>query len=151
KQVKWINKAVEKAGDRKIVLFSHHPLFSNFKKPGKRLASALAELLELKRITAWYWGHEHHCIVYDRHPEFGLFARCLGNGGMPAKRKDIADYPVQRYVEEFLWRRIDADLTPSGLILDGPNTDIPESPDKYLPHSFATIELSGEQLHESIF
>ncbi|OAI54748.1 hypothetical protein AYO44_14265 [Planctomycetaceae bacterium SCGC AG-212-F19] len=151
KQMKWINKAVEKAGDRKIVLFSHHPLFSNFKKPGKRLASALAELLESKRITAWYWGHEHHCIVYDRHPEFGLFARCLGNGGMPAKRKDIADYPVERQVDGLLWRRITSDLTPSGLILDGSNSDIPESPDKYLPHSFATIELSGNRLRESIF
>jgi hypothetical protein len=150
KQVKWVDKVVDRAGGRKIVLFSHHPLFSNYKKPGKRLAAALSELLEARRITAWYWGHEHHCVVYDRHPEFGLFARCLGNGGMPAKRKDIADYPVERRVEEFLWRRIHSELTPPGLILDGPNVDIPEAPDKYLPHAFATIELTGDRLREAI-
>jgi hypothetical protein len=151
KQLKWLDKAIERAGDRKIVLFSHHPLFSNFKKPGKRHASALSKLLETKRITAWYWGHEHHCIVYDRHPEFGMFARCFGNGGMPALRKDIADHPVEREVESLLWRRMTSDLTPPGLILDGPNIDIPEAPDKYLPHSFATIELSGDRLREAIF
>jgi 3',5'-cyclic AMP phosphodiesterase CpdA len=151
KQLKWIHKAVKKAGDRKIALFSHHPLFSNFKKPGKRLAAALSELLEARCITAWYWGHEHHCVVYDRHPEYGFLARCLGNGGMPAARKDIGDCPVEREVEGLLWRRITSDLTPPGLILDGPNADIRESPDKYLPHSFATIELSGNHLRESIF
>jgi hypothetical protein len=151
KQLKWIHKAVKKAGDRKIVLFSHHPLFSNYKKPGKRLAAALAELLDARRITAWYWGHEHHCVVYDRHPEYGFLARCLGNGGMPAPRKDIADYPVKREVEGLLWRRITSDLTPPGLILDGPNVDIPEAPDKYLPHAYATIDLDGERLSESIY
>jgi hypothetical protein len=107
--------------------------------------------LESKRITAWYWGHEHHCIVYDRHPAYGLIARCLGNGGMPAKRSDIAEYPVERQVAGLQWRRIASDLTPSGLILDGPNEDIPGSPEKYLPHAFATIELAGDRLRESIF
>jgi hypothetical protein len=151
KQLKWIGKVVDQADDRKLVLFSHHPLFSNFKKQGKKLASKLHDLLESKRITAWYWGHEHHCVVYEPHPEFGLRTRCLGNGGMPAKRKDLKDYAVVREVEGMQWRRIEADLTPAGIILDGPNPDISESPNDYLPHAFGTIELNGRRLEERIF
>jgi len=46
-------------------------------------------LTQVKAITAWYWGHEHDCIIYDRHPETGMLGRCIGHGGIPAPRKSI--------------------------------------------------------------
>jgi hypothetical protein len=55
-------------------------------------------------------------------------ARCLANVAMPAARKVVADYPVDREVEGISGRRTSSDLTPSGLIVDGRDSDVPESP-----------------------
>jgi hypothetical protein len=150
-QVKWIRKIIDAAGDRKVILFSHHPLFSNFKKEqGVQLAKHLAEYLEAKRITAWYWGHEHHCVLYDRHPAYNLITRCLGHGGMPYKRKDLKDLPVEREVGGFQWRRMSGELTPDCLFIDGPNQYLPEKQEKYGPHGYMTLEFDDADLTEKI-
>ena len=149
-QVQWIERIFSSSGDRKVILFSHHPLFSNFKNPGVQLAAKLHSLLRSRRIAAWYWAHEHHCVIYEPHPLYGFKARCIGNGGMPAKRKKLADFPVDREIDECFWLRIEADLTPSCLILDGPNPYIPEKPNKYLPHGYATLQFDGDRLLEVI-
>ena len=78
---------MQKAGPRKVILFSHHQPFSRLDKQGPNLQTALADLFQKKAITAWYWGHEHDCIIYDRTREFGLLGRCIGHGGIPAPRK----------------------------------------------------------------
>jgi hypothetical protein len=49
---------VQKAGPRKLILFSHHQPFSRLDKQGPSLQTALADLFQKKGITAWYWGHE---------------------------------------------------------------------------------------------
>jgi hypothetical protein len=67
-------------------------------------------------------------------------ARCLGNGGMPAARKVVADYPVDREIECFSWRRITSDLMPSGLILDDPT---PTSPNRRTDTCHAPSWRSG--------
>jgi len=58
-QVSWLKTTVQNAGQRKVVLFSHHQPFSRLDQQGPKLQSALADLLQGKAITAWYWGHEH--------------------------------------------------------------------------------------------
>ena len=73
-QAAWLNAVVGNAGMRKIVMFSHHQLFSSIGSQGPNLATALARLLSRRAITAWYWGHEHECIIYDRHASSGLHA-----------------------------------------------------------------------------
>src|SRR5262249_53598579 len=92
KQLAWFRDIVSAAGDRRLLLFSHHPLFSNFKDPGEKLSTKLHDVLQSRRVAAWYWGHEHHCIVYDRHAAYGLLGRCLGHGGMPYRRDKVADW-----------------------------------------------------------
>ena len=67
-QAAWLNGVVAAAGDRKVVLFSHHQPFSRLNKQGPDLQAAMADLLCRRAITAWYWGHEHDCVVYDPHP-----------------------------------------------------------------------------------
>ena len=54
-----------------MILFSHHQPFSRLDKQGPNLQNTLADLFQKKAITAWYWGHEHNCIIYDKHPTFG--------------------------------------------------------------------------------
>jgi hypothetical protein len=151
KQVKWIGKIMEQSGDRRVILFSHHPLFSNFKDQGVKLEAKLHPYLESGRIAAWYWAHEHHCAIYEPHHVYGLRARCIGNGGMPAKRKGFLELPVERQIGDLAWRRMTTDITPSCLLLDGPNSEIPVESDKYLPHGYATLELNGARLTETIF
>ena len=38
-QVEWLKQIVAKAGDNKIILFSHHQLYSHFEKQGSKLWS----------------------------------------------------------------------------------------------------------------
>ena len=38
-QVEWLKQIIAKAGDNKIVLFSHHQLYSHFEKQGSKLWS----------------------------------------------------------------------------------------------------------------
>jgi predicted phosphodiesterase len=151
KQRRWLEEIVDRAGGRKLILFSHHPLFSNFKKPGRKLEKRLGKLLESRRITAWYWGHEHHAVIYQAHPEYGLLARCLGNGGMPANRKDLAGFPVVRTEGKFSWRHSTTDKTPPGDYLDGPNEFIKADPDGYGPHGYMTLDFDDASLIEKVF
>lgn len=70
------------ADSRRLVLLSHHQLFSAYDDPGPYLRNRLADLLDRGRIKAWFWGHEHKAVAYA--PFDGLeFGRCLGNGGVP--------------------------------------------------------------------
>jgi hypothetical protein len=152
-QVAWLNAVVRQAGSRRVVLFSHQQLFSRLSDQGPKLQRALRHLLESRAISAWYWGHEHQCLVYDPHPRYGLVARCLGNGGIPEAREQIVkDAPVHARAGAVCWKRLSATAdSPACVALDGPNPDIPETPEKFVPHGFMTLELDGPILRERVF
>src|SRR5262245_30756466 len=122
-QVAWLKSVVRKAGKRKLILFSHHQPFSRLDKQGPKLQFAVSDLLHSKAITAWYWGHEHECVVYDKHLEFGLLGRCIGHGGIPSPRKaEVMNANVDRGLNGITWKRLAAsNEAPSCLVLDGPN------------------------------
>ncbi|MCE9555707.1 MAG: trypsin-like peptidase domain-containing protein [Planctomycetes bacterium] len=153
----WLDDVVRQAGDRKLVLFSHHPLFSNFKEQGDKLAEKLHEVLHSQQISAWYWGHEHHCIIYKRHPLYRFFGRCLGHGGMPYRRKKVADYPIdESFAADFRsgayqWRKCAGTVIPMAHYLDGPNPYVEEAPDEYGPHGFMTLEFKRASFTESVY
>src|SRR5262249_46248322 len=108
-------------------------------------------LLESGRVAAWYFGHEHCCVLYDKHPSYGLMGRCLGHGGIPYTRSAVAGFPVERSVGHASWRRFDPrGPAPGGLVLDGPNPYIVGKENKYGPHGFATLEFDGPTLTERI-
>src|SRR5262249_52771976 len=68
---------------KKLVLLSHHQPFSLLENQGPNLISFLRLLLDTGAIHAWYWGHEHRCVIYDRHPVWKVAGRCIGHGGIP--------------------------------------------------------------------
>lgn len=150
RQKEWVYEVVKKAGERKVVLFSHHQLFSRFDSQGPQLAGQLSELLAARRIFGWYWGHEHRCVLYDRHPIYGLLARCIGHGGMPEKRGKLRDFPaLGDPIGRHVWRDVNARHgIPKSIALDGPNEQIKDKGDKYQPHGYAVLELDGPQLTE---
>jgi hypothetical protein len=152
-QARWVRDVVDAAGpERKAILFSHHQLFSALDHQGPNLARALGRLLTDKRIFAWYWGHEHRCVIYDEHDRFGLHGRCIGHGGFPENRKKVADAPVERQSGDMLWKRLPKTVNaPSAVVLDGPNEFIKGKEKKYVPHGYATLELDGAKLNEVVY
>lgn len=158
-QVAWLNLILKQAElpKRKVVLFSHQQPFSRLDAQGPKLQKALQHLLENELITAWYWGHEHQCVLYDQHPKWKLFGRCLGHGGIPEARiPEIKDAPADAKYPGgagCTWRRLTpTDASPGCIALDGPNTDMKKASDqqKFVPHGFMTLEFKGAQLVERV-
>ena len=70
-------------GGAKSILLSHHQLFSPyesraFDRPLHRKVNPM-----LSRIHAWFWGHEHRCIIFGDH--LGIKARCIGHDAIPVE------------------------------------------------------------------
>jgi hypothetical protein len=107
----------------------------------------LQQHLSSGRIHAWYWGHEHHCVVYDAHPAFRLRGRCIGHSGFPAFRKsDWGAAPVNP-----VWHRLDSTKeSPGGVVLDGRNEYIEGHEMEYAPHGYVTLEFENGKMTEFI-
>jgi hypothetical protein len=94
-QASWLRDALASAGARKTLVLSHHQLFSAYEHGAKDLGAKIAPVLADHPLTAWFWGHEHRCMWFERHQNVS-FGRCLGDGGVPVYQwhglKD--DYPV---------------------------------------------------------
>lgn len=158
-QVTWLEGILQQAGDRKVVLFSHHQLFSCFESQGEKLwgNARFAAVLTSKRIFAWYWGHEHRCAIYqDPDPRFGLLGRCVGHGGMPQSRKETRNLPLAGGFGNADWRQAPAkvirgvQLAPRSAILEGPNPLIPGEADDFTPNGYAVLTLDGPHLIEEV-
>ena len=149
-QIDWIRDVLDQAGQRKVVFFSHHQLFSRLDDQGKELAKRLSKILEAQQVDYWFWGHEHRCVIYDAHETWGLRGRCVGHGGIPQKRGSVKDGDIFQSVGVYQWRHLSGkNGVPASLALDGPNVHIPWK-DKfdYLPHGYVTLEFDGKNLHE---
>ena len=157
-QVAWLEMIVKQAANRKVVLFSHQQPFSRLDNQGPKLQTALKPLLERGAIAAWYWGHEHQCVIYDAHAKWGLLGRCLGHGGIPEVRKpEVKNAPADPSHPgggACTWRRLEATADSPGCIaLDGENRDMqkPSDQKKFVPHGFMTLEFAKSQLLERVF
>jgi hypothetical protein len=96
----WLADKIATGGSRKNVLLSHHQLFSRFEDIGgnatnQHLLSQVQSLLP--KVAAWFWGHEHNLIIYDRFE--GVLGRCIGHGAFPVAKEEIkvkhAEVPVE--------------------------------------------------------
>jgi hypothetical protein len=149
----WATQLVTQASaaGKKVVLFSHHQPFSMLDSQTPNLVSPLSSLLAGGMVHAWYWGHEHRCVVYDKHPTWNLFGRCIGHGGYPAFRDTDAitgwpDAPVGKP-----WRRFETkNLVPGGIMLDAPNPYIKGEEDKYGANGYVTLLFDGPNLTEEM-
>lgn len=91
---------------RRVILFSHHQLFSALLNIGKDSPTSgpndnpnlLANFQSvLGQVTAWFWGHEHLLEVYG--PYQGLsVGRCIGYSAFPVLTDGSAYTPVYTQV-----------------------------------------------------
>lgn len=80
-QASWV--AGQVAGwSGKTMLLSHHQLFSAYDHTSAALGERLGPVFEKGPLDAWFWGHEHRCVVYEP-TERVRAARCIGHGGVP--------------------------------------------------------------------
>lgn len=159
-QVAWLKQVLAQAGDRKVILFSHHQLYSHWESQGRKLwqHTEFGKILRSKRIFAWYWGHEHRCSIFDKPDrEFGILARCVGHGGMPQPRAATRHLPRATNPDfaNAEWRHSPASSIAGNLlsdvtVLDGPNPYITGEEDKFAPHGYAMLELDGRHLTEKV-
>lgn len=145
-QPTWLRKILVKSGDRKTILFTHHQPYSLFETQGPKLIAKLAPLLDANEIFAWYWGHEHRCVLYEKHPVWGLHGRCVGHSGFPYFRDDFGSR-----TNNLAWNRVEGrNLVPAGEVLDGPNPYIAGHESDYGPNGYLTLEFDGPHLHEIV-
>jgi calcineurin-like phosphoesterase family protein len=148
-QTKWIQEMAAASPQKKLLLFSHHQPFSLLDSQGPKLVKQLEPLFNSKRIYAWYWGHEHHCILYKPHTLYGLRGRCVGHGGFPyfREKKILGDKPPAKPE----WKNLESkNLVPSAKILDGDNPFIEDGPQDYGPNGYMTLEFDGPNLKETV-
>jgi hypothetical protein len=146
-QASWLKALADAAPQKKLVLFSHHQPYSLLDKQGPALIAKLGALLE-GRIFAWYWGHEHHCIIYKQHPLWGLHGRCIGHSGFPyfREKKVLGEQPPATPG----WKNLNGkNLVPGARVLDGKNEYVDEDGDQYGPNGYVTLEFSGTRLVEA--
>jgi hypothetical protein len=169
-QLGWLSLILQdpQRASKKLVLLSHHQPYSLLDNQGPKLVSFLRLLLDSGRIYAWYWGHEHRCVVYDRHPKWKLAGRCVGHGGYPYFRdtKELKKRNAQSVSgpNGSIWfqlpgNQLSADesrvpgglIVPGGSILDGPNPYLEDEAEKYGPHGYVALDFVGNQLFETFY
>lgn len=144
KQAAWLHEIAANAGDRRLVLFSHHQPYSLFERQGQKLVKQIGRLLDARCIHAWYWGHEHRCVVYEPHPQWGVLGRCVGHSGFPYFRDKFA---IPLSVPG--WQKVSAkNLVPGALVLDGPNRYVESKSHKYGPNGYVVLEFDDRDMHE---
>lgn len=149
-QAPWLEGLVAgaEAKGQRVVLFSHHQPFSLLDNQGPKLVRRIGHLLASRRIFAWYWGHEHRCVLYDAHPTWGLLGRCVGHSGYPAFRDKLDHLPLGPSGE---WRIAPAEsLVPGGLILHAPNPFIIGEEDRYGANGYLSLTFDDAHLHEVV-
>jgi len=146
KQVDWVKSIVNAAGNRKLILFSHHQPFSQLDDQGPNLQKALADLLNAQRIHAWFWGHEHRLVLYDPHRTWGFKGRCIGHGGFPGFRDDLPGAQGNIYH----WLILpDQPHVPGARLLDGANFWIPQDTEGFSPHGYVVLDFDDDTVWET--
>jgi hypothetical protein len=81
-QPEWIERQLAVGAGLRTALLSHHQGWSAYEDAGRGLRSDLERVLGSGRVDAWFWAHEHRCLVYEPREGVG-FASCVGHGGIP--------------------------------------------------------------------
>lgn len=149
-QSRWIHERAQAASGKRLILFSHHQPFSAFETDGARLVAALGELLSSGRVAAWYWGHEHRCVFFEKHVKWSMWGRCIGHGGYPEVRDKFAEPPESTNADGSSWMHVESGRAPGAWVLDGPNQYVKENPARYGPNGYVALHFEGSVIHETV-
>ena len=125
-QAMWVRRMRAQHPDAKTILLTHHQFFSAYEDGAVAMRAKLMPVAVERPVDAWFWGHEHRCLVYRDH-ENVRFASCIGHGGIP------------EYVPE------QALTPPKGLVYE--YRDVHSSdPQPWITFGFAVVDLDGPRM-----
>ncbi len=75
----WLEAQLALEG--RSILLSHHQPFSAYEGRAQNRSLLRKTVDLLPQVFAWFWGHEHKCIIYRDH--MGIKGRCIGHGAIP--------------------------------------------------------------------
>jgi len=95
-QPDWLSDEIN-TETRRVFLLSHHQLFSAYEKVSQDLVDKVSPILQRRQnpVDAWFWGHEHRCMLYNAHANVNV-GRCIGHGGIPVYQwhNENDEYPA---------------------------------------------------------
>jgi hypothetical protein len=96
-QMEWLLRLSARAPEKRLLLLSHHQLFSLYENDSPLLQRRMEPLLTGGRaIDAWFWGHEHRCAVYEA--SHGItYPVLMGHGGVPVHANKEPQPPGVRF------------------------------------------------------
>jgi hypothetical protein len=142
RQLRLVHDVEARLGSRRMILLSHHPLYSIVDGPNEALITELDPVLRRGGVAAWYWGHDHECVRYSPTPPYDLHAVCAGHGSFPYLRRwPDAAHPSLRKVTA-------PDGCPPAVVLDGPG-DLGR-PGRVGPAGWVSLAFSGAQVVEHL-
>jgi hypothetical protein len=123
-QLDWLDSLLDKDDGKKNILMSHHFVVSGWEKTSDELMNQLQP--RLKKVFAWYWGHEHRSATYSK-STVGYHGACIGNGVFlepweaPTREPQPDWYPESRcacYGSSDYWPHgyLDLELQPTRII-----------------------------------
>lgn len=146
-EIAWHQNKLDSAGDRKVILFSHHQLYSSFLAINKQtynpaLYQPFQKSIESGQVVSWLWGHEHLLEIYG--PHLGLKSgRCIGNGAFPEliSSNPYTELDPSKY----------SDIPP---LLQDPSTGTfyqTGSSEEVINHGYAILNLSEQSAEASYY
>jgi 3',5'-cyclic AMP phosphodiesterase CpdA len=135
-EIAWLKDKMATADGRKTVLLSHHQLYTAF--AGEKIGGGVTNqtLLDatqdiLPRVAAWFWGHEHNLVIFEKFQ--AVLGRCIGHGAFPVGKDELSalipGVPVKNVA-------LETDNQGKGGLLQ---------------HGYVTIQLTGDQAAVTYF
>lgn len=129
------------AAGGKTVLLSHHQLFSAFESIGKgatkpagqeafnpKLLATFQEVLQQRKVAAWFWGHEHNLCIYQPYPPLEK-GRCIGHGAIPV------------FNTQNPYTAVDVPIVPQLVSAGGGPLQLPTDADGVYRHGYVILKL----------
>ncbi|MDQ2771192.1 MAG: metallophosphoesterase [Bacteroidota bacterium] len=141
-EVTWHQHQLDKAvaAGRKIILLSHHQLFSRYEAIdddtyNQKLLANFKPYIDKQQISSWFWGHEHVAAIYK--PTLGLAkGRCIGNSAVPLFYQTGTAYKVLQSLRgQPVTNLPDVEFDPAQFSHDG----------TFYAQGFALLELKADK------
>jgi hypothetical protein len=155
-QVDEVLRCARETGKRLLVL-SHHQLYSAYddhrialgpdRPDTTPLQEELKPVLDEREIDAWFWGHEHDCLAYER--GFGGVgaARAVGHGAVPTPVRHTAATPLGGAYPPFVVKPDPYEGASAALrALAWEYRDVQEDAPLMARRGFAVLDLDGRDL-----
>lgn len=148
-QAQAVVRLCSQAGDRRIILLSHHPMFSPETGVNQELRTDIRGVLQQGSVAAWVSAHDHAYVRFEQEAEFGVTVTCVGHGGFPYLALPTSERPAAVVSGPYSLAPMPARQVglPSAVALQGP-ADFQSPAGIYGPMGWSRLTLDGPHLFE---